>query len=1124
MADIKLLFGVLGGDSLTEGSGKEISDTLSRIVKKINDDPYKIKFTADPTSIENLSKSIRDAVTDATKNIAVGQAITIDPSITVNSSKAKIKAQGSIENINAGEVKVELEGLLAVLGRIEKALVRISNVFPEDGIRLVNEDGTDTDAITYLVSQLKTISDLVDEINRKEFNISNQFDFKTDGIGELAERTALAQNKAKALRDYLIELVRETDRLNERAPRSFVQARAAENPNEYLSRITALSANDYYKKGSSAKSFGELSGTIFDLESDIKYLYDLLKRVEALGIRVHYPDSSAVDKATSDLSTLETDAREARTAVADVARAAAESTRIEPIDVDFINDESIKTTCDNIEAELSALRERIVSTFDLSSVSFDASKILETIDEIKRRFSEARLNVDVTTNTITAKPIANNALLPGSQDYATALKEVRSALTQIAELQGLMNEADAPYADEKAALEGYKHTIIDLETALRSGQVSLESFYEKIGAPRTQIDVLRSQVSAVAKAEKTAAKNAKKEAERESKEAEASLSRMDLLLKRSEDLSKRILSQQNSGVISSGVRIESFDMDQFGIDDDVFEDLTDDLDLTKLSDLYTYLDRAREGFRDNTISAEQFEAILDRVSRGVSTYSRQLAAASKISLNPKSIIVEGTEEYDIAIQQLNRLDTACDELDRNQIKLLPDNFQGQINKLRGDLSKGELSVESFTDRYSELLRILNTPISTADKYSLMAKAESAMASAQTKLNSQDPGLTFEDGYDSKSLQGAISEVKELTTSFNNGEISALELVEAMSKLRYETSRYSNAVANASNAEKEMEADAKQRASSLKRVQAAIDANVAAQKRFSAAAHGETAGDYTNLQQLEIKLRDIKARLDSGTGSAERLNQELDELLRSQRESISVITTSGQNRLSFIDKMTKGLDKYASWFTLSSVFMEAWQIMRRLITVAIELDTAMTELKKVTEETDATYREFLDNASVRAKKVGASLVDVVSATADFARLGNTIAESEQLADAAIVYKNVGDGISDISQATESMIATMQAFGMNASEAMLLVDKFNSVGKILPNGTVMCRKLVAISVKDQRWFRPRKDLMFIRLYMAEKSGKYKKNRFTRATFWKVSCPRNGLWRIPWRKEKNSLCMYV
>ena len=110
----------------------------------------------------------------------------------------------------------------------------------------------------------------------------------------------------------------------------------------------------------------------------------------------------------------------------------------------------------------------------------------------------------------------------------------------------------------------------------------------------------------------------------------------------------------------------------------------------------------------------------------------------------------------------------------------------------------------------------------------------------------------------------------------------------------------------------------------------------------------------------------------------------------------------------------------------------------------EIDAAMTELKKVTNETDLAYEKFLDRATNKAQILGAAINDVVTATADFARLGYSLPDAEQLADAAIVYKNVGDGIDDISTASESIISTMKAFGYSAEEAMAIVDKFNYVG--------------------------------------------------------------------------------
>ena len=125
-------------------------------------------------------------------------------------------------------------------------------------------------------------------------------------------------------------------------------------------------------------------------------------------------------------------------------------------------------------------------------------------------------------------------------------------------------------------------------------------------------------------------------------------------------------------------------------------------------------------------------------------------------------------------------------------------------------------------------------------------------------------------------------------------------------------------------------------------------------------------------------------------------------------------------------------------------MTAVRSVKQMVSASKELDTAMTELKKVTDETDATYSKFLTNASKRATSMGASVADTITATADFARLGYNLSDAENLADASIVYKNVGDGIESISDASDSIISTMQAFGVSADDAMTIVDKFNEVG--------------------------------------------------------------------------------
>lgn len=154
---------------------------------------------------------------------------------------------------------------------------------------------------------------------------------------------------------------------------------------------------------------------------------------------------------------------------------------------------------------------------------------------------------------------------------------------------------------------------------------------------------------------------------------------------------------------------------------------------------------------------------------------------------------------------------------------------------------------------------------------------------------------------------------------------------------------------------------------------------------------------------------------------------------------------------------------------SQVINMVEQGLRQIYQNVVNIDSAMTELKKVTNETDNTYDAFLDDAGTRAKNLGASISDIVTASADFARLGYNLKDSKELADAAVLYQHVGDGISSVNDASESIISTMKAFGVEAKDVTSIVDKFNEVGK------QHCPKFT-ISVKRWRHPRPRKDMEF------------------------------------------------
>ena len=146
-------------------------------------------------------------------------------------------------------------------------------------------------------------------------------------------------------------------------------------------------------------------------------------------------------------------------------------------------------------------------------------------------------------------------------------------------------------------------------------------------------------------------------------------------------------------------------------------------------------------------------------------------------------------------------------------------------------------------------------------------------------------------------------------------------------------------------------------------------------------------------------------------------------------------------------LKSGYEKFGGWALITKSMMAAANSVRQMIDNVTQLDAAMTELRKVTDETNATYEQFFSDATVRARSLGATVTDTINATADFARLGYNIDDAATLADTAIIYKNVGDGITDIGVASQSIISTLKGFSLEAEDATHVVDAFNEVGKCL-----------------------------------------------------------------------------
>lgn len=194
----------------------------------------------------------------------------------------------------------------------------------------------------------------------------------------------------------------------------------------------------------------------------------------------------------------------------------------------------------------------------------------------------------------------------------------------------------------------------------------------------------------------------------------------------------------------------------------------------------------------------------------------------------------------------------------------------------------------------------------------------------------------------------------------------------------------------------------------------------------------------SLSQFGDRLYDLRNRMNEATDvrQVKLLNK---EFLSLKKE----IYAAGQSGRTFSAELTNNMSKFSQWTLASTIVMQSFNVLGEIANNVKELDSAMTSLYKVTDETDEKYSSFLNNAIANAKDLGSSISDLVRATADFARLGYSIDESEVLGKTATLYKNIGDGL-NIEQATKSIVSTMTAYKKSAEEAIDIVDIFNNVG--------------------------------------------------------------------------------
>lgn len=159
---------------------------------------------------------------------------------------------------------------------------------------------------------------------------------------------------------------------------------------------------------------------------------------------------------------------------------------------------------------------------------------------------------------------------------------------------------------------------------------------------------------------------------------------------------------------------------------------------------------------------------------------------------------------------------------------------------------------------------------------------------------------------------------------------------------------------------------------------------------------------------------------------------------------AVVASSGNMGKNFFSQIGNRLTDMNSKFVAQFLSWQDWiRYIQQGINTVRELDTAMTEVRKVSNATETQYASFRDTVSSTAKEIATTNKELLNSSADFLRLGYSLDQASDLAKNATLFVNVGDGV-DITEATEDMITAMKAFDIQAEDSIKIVDDYNQIG--------------------------------------------------------------------------------
>lgn len=160
-------------------------------------------------------------------------------------------------------------------------------------------------------------------------------------------------------------------------------------------------------------------------------------------------------------------------------------------------------------------------------------------------------------------------------------------------------------------------------------------------------------------------------------------------------------------------------------------------------------------------------------------------------------------------------------------------------------------------------------------------------------------------------------------------------------------------------------------------------------------------------------------------------------------SLKDFNGSAKNAKNSAQGLSDIISKFSSWQIVGDVIHGVKNAMEDMVQQVFDLDESLTELDKVTDLSSEGLQSLADDAFEVGEQIGATGKDVIDATTIFAQAGFAAKDALDLGEQAITLKNVSEAGATAEGSANTLIATMKAFKLEASDSEHVVDALNEV---------------------------------------------------------------------------------